>query len=634
MKKLLSKFFFASDCARGAAFATTLLTIGNYLWLSFFLMASLRLGDFVPPVVWIFVVGAGLMTLYALALAVASVVRFVRILRRERRFKVLWYLLPAGACLAAGVIGFLRFFPPYGQASVALGFYFWRDFYKPWVDGRFPGVAPEYWAAIFFAALLLILAGGMLLTAMFAAAEGKKLRSAFGRATLTVWGVLALWYFVTLGLALHESREVAAVRAAVEARFGRPLTAAALGSLYREGGPVDAKFWQRQQEYCDALPLVECDRQENEEAGWKDHFCAFDLPDRPTPETLAWYGGYCRDNRAALARYEGCFDRVPPLPARDFVHGQLLEMPLDYLQSVRSFVRMERSRLSCALASGDVGTAWVCYRRMGNAAAVLQKLPFLIDQLVWIAAEYYRLTGVEKLLESRLLPDSRLDELDADLAALELAVPRFHRLVMYGEATFFLDLITALEEGLIDYSGWMRDTYGKPGGRAGAFAPYRWIFPQYWYHAALDKEAMLRFYLAEDFTKCAPPSNRLLIMSCLHMFPGLIPTGGKYYALTARTRGMRTLIRAEKYRRTHGEFPKTLADLPEDPFTGKPLIYEIGPAKISERVWKRTVTTSEESVERTADVVQVRSSDPAMFLPVCLRRPEDGKDATRAPIRR
>ena len=631
MKKLLSKVFFASDCARGAAFAMTLFTVGNYLWLSFFLMALLRLGDFVPPVVWSFVVGAVLMTIYALAVAVASVVRFVGILRRERRFRALWYLLPAAACLAAGVIGFLRFFPPYGQASVALGFYFWRDFYKPWIDGGFHDVAPQYWAAFFLVALLLILAGGMLLTAMFSAAEGRKLHSAIGRATPTVWGVFALWYLVTLGMALCESREVAAVRAAVEARFGRPLTAAALGSLYREGGPIDAKFWQRQKEYGDALPLVKEDPRPGEEERKEEYpFANFDLPDRPTPEALAWYGRYCHDNRAALARWEGCFDRVPPLPARDFVHGRLIAMPLDYVHPQRYFVRMERNRLSCALASGGVEMAWACYRRMGNAGTMLQKLPFLISHLAWIAVEHYRLTGVEKLLESRLLPDTRLNELDADLAALELAIQRCHRQAMYGEATSDLDTFTALEEGLIDYSRWMYETYRKPGGRAGAFAPYRWIFPQAWYHAALEKEALLRLYLAEDFTKCVPSSNRVLIMSNM-LLPSFHNSGRKYYALTARVRGMRALIRAEKYRRQHGEFPKTLDDLPEDPFTGKPLIYEIGPAEIFEHIWEKGVSGS--SAKRSVDVVQVRS-DPAVKLPPYVRRPEDGKDATRALIRR
>ena len=45
MKKLLSKLFFVSDGAKGMLFALTLVTLGNYLWFSFFMMYALCAGD-------------------------------------------------------------------------------------------------------------------------------------------------------------------------------------------------------------------------------------------------------------------------------------------------------------------------------------------------------------------------------------------------------------------------------------------------------------------------------------------------------------------------------------------------------------------------------------------------------------
>ena len=109
-------------------------------------------------------------------------------------------------------------------------------------------------------------------------------------------------------------------------------------------------------------------------------------------------------------------------------------------------------------------------------------------------------------------------------------------------------------------------------------------------------------------------------------------TGNLFYALTARTRGMQILLRAERYRRAHGAFPPTLDDLPEDPFTGKALIYEVGPAEIEEWVWEEPVSSSEKWVKTAVEAAQVRS-DPAKTLEKRLRDPEKGSDRTRALIR-
>ena len=617
MKKLLSKLFFVSDGARGMLFALTLVTLGNYLWFSFFMMLSLCLGQIYPAAWWTFVAVAALTTLYALATVVCAVTQLVKILRRERIFKVLWYLFPAGLCLAVGAVGFVRMFPP------LYAIYCWCGSGS---SGAFravqglPGVAPEYWAAIFLFALVLLFAGGLLLTKAFAAAEKKKFRSAFGAATLTLYGVFVAWYLVTLGLALHASRETAAVSAAVERRFGRPLTAAGIEALYRENGRADAAFWTQVEKLGDALPKVAVEKGKAALAGIR-------LPDRPSAETLAWYGRRCAENRAAIEMYESRFDRVPPLPEKRFVPGNLFAMELPELSRCRSFVgQLESSRLIHFLAAKDIAGAWACYRRMGNVGAMLEKEPLLIGSLVWIAVESQRLNAVEKMLESRLLTDDKLDELDADLAALERAIPGNHRQAMYSEAAFASDAIRGVEDGIIDLGGNKRQC-----ARPGAFAPYRWIFPQYWFHAELDKKNLLRIYLLPDLTRAETiVGNRLFFMSMM-LVPPLNVIGDRFYELTARVRGMRALIRAEKYRRRHGAFPKTLADLPEDPFTGRPLIYEVGKTKIAETVWDpKSSLATVAAVD--AEVVQVHGA-PEKLRSKSLRNPENGTDKTRAVIR-
>ena len=624
MKKLLFKVFFVPDCARGTAFALTLLFLGNYLWFSLFHLVLLW-GGISPRWTEIFVGLMMLTTIYALALGVVALVGLVKVLRRERRFKSLWHLVPAGVCFAFGAFGFVRVFPPL-YLFEKLGGGDGEVYLNPGLSDGIPGLPPEYWAALFFLSLLLILASGLFLTAVFTTAAGKRFRSAFGAATLSVWGVFAVWYLFTLGLALHESRECAAVRQAVEKRFGRPLTATGLEKMYRESGKVDAEFWPRLEKFAAALPTVKLDKADDGETAEDRTIWDLMLPDRPSKETLAWYENYCRTNRAAVEAYENCFDCEPPLPEKRFLRGNLAAEALPTLSPCRRFVRdFERSRLVYYLAVRNVDAAWACYRRIGNCCAYLQKELFLIGKLVWLYMEQQRLDCVEKLLESRLLADAKLDELDADLAALERDIPRLHQQAMYTEAVFGQDVVVGVEEGLLDPSAY------EPRNPPGAFAPYRWIFPDWWYTAALDKKTLLRSYLAPDLAQVKPQLDNVLLFMNNLLTPVFDEAGRRFYALTARARGMRTLIRAEKYRRKHGTFPKTLPNLPEDPFTGKPLVYEVGKAEIVATVWKKPVDRDTPS-SRTVNVVQVRS-DPETTLRIKVRKPESHEDPTRAMIR-
>ena len=629
MKKLLSKMFFLSNSARGMLFALTLFFVGSFLWWSLLHLLVVCKGGYItlfdPFILNVWGLGALLIIFYSLGQAVCALIQLVRILRRERRFEALWYLLPAGLCFAAGAVGFIRAFPPVrsleelscglsdGKGSSIVNV-------NDWLGAGFPGLAPKYWAAVFLLSLVLIFFGVLLFTEVFAAAEKKKFRSVFGAATLTLWAIFALWYCTFLGLAMHESCEVSAVRATLERRFGRPLTAAGVEALYREG-KVDAAFWERQKKLYDALPQVAIDDR-------KVDFVSIALPDRPSAETLAWYDNLCRENRAAIEKYESCFDRVPPLPEKRFEPGNLFNVELSELNVCRAFARMERNRLIRFLAAGDVDGAWACYLRIGNSCAMSEKEPFLIGSLMWLHIEGRRLDCIEKLLESRLLIDDKLDKLDADLAELERSIPRSQQLAMYAEATFELDIVRGLEEGLTKFS----DRRGNPNRRPGAFAPYRWIFPQWWHHFALDKKALLSDFLAPDMVHAPSHLDNSPFLLRDMLSAALKHAGAQFYALTARARGMRALIRAEKYRREHGEFPKTLADLPLDPFTGKPLVYELGKVELCAIVWKKPVCFPEDEVKSAVDAVSVRS--PAEELSnYSVRNPEKGTDRTRAVIR-
>ncbi len=363
---------------------------------------------------------------------------------------------------------------------------------------------------------------------------------------------------------------------------------------------------------------------EQEEEKWITEERAFEdlrLPDSPSEETLAWYGRLCRENRAAIEAWEACFDRVPPLPALDFSPGELgwsLRLPMD-----GTFVWMERSRLILALAGGDADAAWACYRRIGHFTALFRQMPIFSE--AWPFLENLRLSCAEKLLKSRLLADARLDELDIDFWELERAVPEKFMWAIYANAVFVQDHFMSMEDGRI--------VYDAPEGvqTPGALAPYRWIFPQFWHFAALDKKETLKTLLSADLSFSHPCSDHIYFFS--FGFLDVERFGHQFSGLIARTRGMRVLIRAERCRRRYGTFPQTLGDLPEDPLTGGKLIYEIGPAEIRERCWEKPVSLWTDHLEsRMVEAVQVHS-DPAAVEVKNLQTLYDESDATRALLR-
>lgn len=96
-----------------------------------------------------------------------------------------------------------------------------------------------------------------------------------------------------------------------------------------------------------------------------------------------------------------------------------------------------------------------------------------------------------------------------------------------------------------------------------------------WLQVARDKSYMLNQYLSEDFSAFnAPPSMAYIFTSMLN--PAFKSASNKFKSVTARTRCMQALMKAEAYRREHGDFPEALPDLPLDPFTGSPLLYKYG----------------------------------------------------------
>ena len=466
-------------------------------------------------------------------------------------------------------------------------------------------LAPEQWVFVFLAGVVLLGAGYLFFARSLAAGEGKKLRQVFGKETLILWGLALCVHLCALGFALRESCRTAELDAALERRFGRPVTAAAVGELYRSRGRTDDAFWEKAAEARKELPS-ELKIKGKKVCGWD-----LSLPDVAEPDLRAAYGEFLRRHEGAIRRLEKSFDTCPPLPERDFSPGNLAGMPLPELQTIRNFARLEYGRAQNALNNnGDIETAWKCFLRMENAGMPLRKGPSFLNGVVWDSVENKRLDCIERMLESGLLSNARIARLRTDLAELGKAIREVRRETMYCEAVFARDFLWGLETG-------------KTEGCRIAFAPFRWLFPMIWYHAALDKGCIFGAFLRPDLAAVPRVVPRHYILSSM-LLPAQNLIGWRFHDLAARTLGMEVLLRAEQYRRKHGFFPEKMPELPLDPYTKKPLVYRVGETAIPE-----TFLRGEEEIDRyemETRTVKVKA--------VTVRSPREARPGEKPPADR
>ena len=571
MKKLLKKPSCPESPARIAVFAWTLGTVGaHYIFFSLFHFLMLR-GVLNPWPAWnesgdewILYTGQTAICLAALIFLLNALFRWGVALWKKRDPRPLLWLLPAAGCYGAGLYCCIGASPKlFLLNKLHDGPY---NFQKTFMIDL--PLAPEQWVFVFLAGVILVAAGYLFCARSLAAGEGKKLRQVFGKETLILWGLALCVHLFALGFALRESCRTAELDAALERRFGRPLTAAALGELYQSRGRADGAFWKKAAEARKELPS-ELKIKGKKVYGWE-----LSLPDAPGPDFRAAYGEFLRRHEAAILRLEKSFDTCPPLPEREFSPGNLAGMELPELQTIRDFVRLEYGRAQNALNNnGDIETAWKCFLRLENAGTPLREGPSFLNGVVWNFVANKRLDCIERMLESGLLSTARIARLRTDLAELGKTIREVRRETMYCEAVSSRDFLWGLETG-------------KMEGCRIAFAPFRWIFPMIWYHAALDKGCIFGAFLRPDLAAVPRVVPRHYILSSM-LVPALNSLGWKSHDLAARTLGMEVLLQAEQYRRKHGFFPAEIPDLPLDPYTKKPLVYHVGEAQIPETFLRR-----------------------------------------------
>lgn len=558
MKQLVKRIFFFGETARGSLFAVTFCIVGSWLWLTLFHMLWLYdacmsfnpMNERFSTVIMSAVEGLLVIWGYSTIVFLCACWFLLKSCLQKHNYRPLYLALISWVFVAIGVfviaiitvilISELSIFISYSNSVD------WDCISK---------IPSDYWWWGYLVALLSIVAGVLLLVSACAKNEGKPLRYAFGKTVIALWSVFFAGQILFLGISVFANIGIDETFSQVEKRFNYPLSIEGIHDFYQSQGHIDADFWGTFKKNSDALSTSFTVGDEVNEY-WNRK-----LPEDLTPEYQKAFEDYCSANARPLQELEKSFDAIPPLPAYEF-ELKKQESLTTFLVPARKFANLEFSRLRVFLKKGSVQEARLAYQHLANCLEYMKREPWLIGSLVWIYGENLRLDAMENMLESRLLTNEDLQNLEKDLNALEPQIPNIHMNAMYTEAVFGQ---LALQKEL----------KGQGNNDIINIWAFRWLCPQLWLHVSIDRQYMLKQYLKEDFTCFDEVAPTACIFSSM-VLPTLKIGGYKFYALTARIRAMRALLMAEAYRRQHGDYPAELSNLPIDPFTGKPLLYKYG----------------------------------------------------------
>jgi len=334
---------------------------------------------------------------------------------------------------------------------------------------------------------------------------------------------------------------------------------AAMGELYFDGEQGDSAFWRQIESYF---------KQCNTDLGDGFDFATLS-GDLPPPLATQWRQKFAAISEA-LTQWEQKFSGNIPPKSRQYQIGDAFEISSD-LRWVRHFDLLELWRIRFALAAGDIDSALAAYGRMKHANDSLRRETDLIGGMLWLVCENLRLDGLQLLLESDKLTAAQLQSFTKDLNNTENLLDPMQWRSLYCEAVFDLDIFNMLEQGF------------RPGNCNFTTPPLgilRFVLPAAWWYAATDKCYLTGQFNLADFKqatiKTIPPKLFLSTM----LTPDLSTIINKFDYLKARLRAAGVVIRAVEYQRQHGEYPKTLDNLPLDPFNNQPLQYRVGECEI------------------------------------------------------
>jgi len=565
MKQFLSKIFFWDEPAKGAFFHATLaLTVPWMLSAMFcFLFAPILT---LPPsnsaILLEFVLFC-IIPIVACMEIVATTVCLIRL--RRMRLKNHDGTICGKSTLLMGLFAALFFL-----SAIAV----------VWMHGGMwgKGIVPA-WA--------LALVGYICFGGFLGHRQGMGFKRLMTKGVIRLWRAVAVIWMVSFCMAVVAKRAANRHCVELEQRLGRPPTDEARDAWIADDCHIDVDFWRK---VCEILQRRKTPKTGFLEGVDSDIGYAYvsDIlkfgPSRTEKITQEQSKAYRQQlaDFSELPELEKMFNGpVPQLLRNDFIK-------LEVNDAMCKVFNCELWRLYFALAEKDMETVMSILHRMDN---MLECLRQMVKHAFFRASSFERdyLATILDVIVSRLPTDRQLLVIKEILQKREAAYRDVRDGTAYSIIRYFNYEFQEYDDDFlageslsityqllylirsVDGSYWAKQSWSNQL----KINTGRLLVPHVWWLVA--NEQRIVFKALKSFPEKVPEFNCGSFMFVMDFhYDWLDHTVYGYQGVLARNRALRCAIDALLVYRKTGEYPATLASMPEDPFTGKPMKYRVG----------------------------------------------------------
>ena len=472
----------------------------------------------------------------------------------------------------------------YGKSTLLMGLlaalFFLSAIAVVWMHGNMwgKGIVPA-WA--------LALAGYVCFGCFLGRRQGIGFKRLMTKGVTRLWRAVVVIWVVSLCMAVVAKRAANRHCVELEQRLERPPTDEARDAWIADDCRIDVDFWRKVCEIIQRRKTPERDFIEkvDSEDGYPYVYDILEIePSRTEKITQEQSKAYRRQlaDFTELPELEKMFNGpVPQLLRNDF-------KKLEVGDAMRKVFKCELWRLHFALADKDMETVMAILHRMDN---MLECLRQMVKHGCFSDSSFERdyIATIFDVIASWLPTDGQLLAIKEMLQKREEAYRDVRDGIAYTIIRYFnyefqeydddflagesLPIIYQLLYLIrsVDGSYWAKQTCSNQLKiNAG-----RLLAPHVWWLAA--NEQRIVFKTLKSFPEKVPELNCGSFMFVMDFhYDWLDHTVYGYQGILARNRALRCAIEAVLVYRRTGEYPATLASMPEDPFTGKPMKYRVG----------------------------------------------------------